>query len=266
MKSSKKALLWRIEHDQCEGVSFVFGTMHVRNLNIVTQQKRVFDKILSCTGFACEFNLDRSANATNLNSFYLPENQMLTDLIAPKKYQKICNVFAKTVGFELEKFNRFKPIFITNMLSELVLRKDMPYALDEYLWHFAKEQERNLKGIETLEEQMEILERLDLEYQIQSLISIGKNFSNFRKGIQKMTTLYLEGDIQKLYKATKKGSGKLRKILLFNRNKIMANRIDQFAKEETFFAAIGAGHLGGEKGVLRLLKLKGWKVKPVLNA
>jgi uncharacterized protein YbaP (TraB family) len=81
-----------------------------------------------------------------------------------------------------------------------------------------------------------------------------------------MTTLYLEGDIQKLYKATKKGSGKLRKILLFNRNKIMANRIDQFAKEETFFAAIGAGHLGGEKGVLRLLKLKGWKVKPVLNA
>ncbi|MGB0863917.1 MAG: TraB/GumN family protein [Saprospiraceae bacterium] len=34
-------------------------------------------------------------------------------------------------------------------------------------------------------------------------------------------------------------------------------------QEQTLFCAIGAGHLSGKKGVLKLLKDKGYKVKPV---
>jgi uncharacterized protein YbaP (TraB family) len=43
----------------------------------------------------------------------------------------------------------------------------------------------------------------------------------------------------------------------------MANRIAEFTNQHTIFAAIGAGHLGGKKGVLRLLKKKGFTVKPI---
>ena len=43
----------------------------------------------------------------------------------------------------------------------------------------------------------------------------------------------------------------------------MAKRIGLMAKEQSIFAAIGASHLGGQKGVLRLLKKEGFKVRPV---
>src|SRR5690606_29103309 len=103
-----------------------------------------------------------------------------------------------------------------------------------------------------------------LDFQIKSLNWMAKNFKRFRKQLQKMTKDYETGDIQKLYQATKKNAKGLRKVLIYDRNAIMARRIADMAAEQSLFAAIGAGHLGGEKGVLRLLKKAGFKVKPVL--
>jgi uncharacterized protein YbaP (TraB family) len=261
MKNRKNALLWKIEHHQKEGTSYVFGTMHVQNAGIINHYDEVFSRILSCDSFACEYNLDQSPMISSPESFYIPNNQTIRDFIPKKRYEKLCRILKKSTGFDLDKVNRLKPLFVTNLISGLIIQKDMPFALDEFLWNFAKQNDRQMKGIETMEEQLEIMEKLSLEYQIKSLLSIGKNISTFRKSLGKMTELYMEGDAQKLFKATKKGTGKVRKLLLYNRNEIMANRIDEFAKQETLFAAIGAGHLGGKKGVLRLLKKKGWKVK-----
>ena len=36
-------------------------------------------------------------------------------------------------------------------------------------------------------------------------------------------------------------------------------------KEKPTFFAVGAGHLGGEKGVVRLLRDKGYTLKPLHN-
>jgi uncharacterized protein YbaP (TraB family) len=79
-----------------------------------------------------------------------------------------------------------------------------------------------------------------------------------------MTADYETSDIQKIFKSAKKSTKGLRKVLLYDRNKIMAQRIAVMAKEQSIFVAIGAGHLGGQKGVLRLLKKNGLKIRPVL--
>jgi len=57
--------------------------------------------------------------------------------------------------------------------------------------------------------------------------------------------------------------GKLRKMMIDDRNFIMADRIAKMTSQQTAFVAVGAGHLGGKKGVLRLLKLKDIKLKPI---
>jgi uncharacterized protein YbaP (TraB family) len=43
----------------------------------------------------------------------------------------------------------------------------------------------------------------------------------------------------------------------------MAHRLNLMVREQSLFAAIGAGHLAGEKGVLRLLKKQGLKLKAI---
>ena len=55
----------------------------------------------------------------------------------------------------------------------------------------------------------------------------------------------------------------MRKVLLYDRNQTMVHQFMEFAQYNSIFAAVGAGHLAGAKGMLRLLKQKGYQVRPV---
>jgi len=98
---------------------------------------------------------------------------------------------------------------------------------------------------------------------VAALWSMVKNVSRFRKNLLNLSKLYQEGNIAKILKSAKKSTGKLRKMMIYDRNEIMATRIAHLAKEQTIFASVGAGHLSGKKGVLRLLKQEGFRIKPI---
>ena len=50
-------------------------------------------------------------------------------------------------------------------------------------------------------------------------------------------------------------------MLIDDRNKNMASKIEDFLKtKETYFVIVGAGHLVGEKGIVEILKKKGYQV------
>ncbi len=80
-----------------------------------------------------------------------------------------------------------------------------------------------------------------------------------------MMRRYADGEIQALYQSAKKDAKGMRKILLYRRNKLMAKRFGEIARTQSLFCAVGAGHLAGGKGMLRLLKKAGFKVKPILS-
>jgi Uncharacterized protein conserved in bacteria len=79
-----------------------------------------------------------------------------------------------------------------------------------------------------------------------------------------MLARYAQGDIQGLYKSAKKDAKGMRKVLLYRRNRLMAKRFAEIASREPLFCAVGAGHLAGGKGMLRLLKNAGFSLRPVL--
>jgi uncharacterized protein YbaP (TraB family) len=86
------------------------------------------------------------------------------------------------------------------------------------------------------------------------------NVTRFKKKLEDLNTLYKNTDIKQLYKTTKKSMGKLRKLMIYDRNIAMANRMAELSKEKSSFFAIGAAHLPGPKGVLTLLKKQGFKI------
>ena len=83
--------------------------------------------------------------------------------------------------------------------------------------------------------------------------------SKFNRSVLKLVDLYEKEDIHKIYIMSKKQLGKLRDIMLYERNEQMAEFIDQHKSINAFYA-IGAAHLGGEKGVLTKLKRRGWQL------
>jgi uncharacterized protein YbaP (TraB family) len=258
----KQSLLWSIEHPNLAYTSYVFGTMHVQDLRAFEHFELAKIALESCDAFATEFRLDEADPVKAAAHFALDDGVMLTDVLTRKQFEKADKFLSKRFNLSLNNFLFQKPLVVTNFLSSSILQQEMQQSLDETLFTHAKSIDKILLGLETFEQQLLILDNISLKSQSKQLMSMVKNFKPHRKAIDKLTAHYIKGNILQLYKSSKKGMGKLRKPMLYDRNKIMIDRIDEIVQEQSLFAGIGAAHLAGSKGVLRGLKQKGYKVKP----
>ena len=202
MKKNKNSLVWQITEGG-QNPSYILGTMHVRDARAFQFEHLFYEKILNCEAFATEFNLDDIQNQTDF-TLSMSNDLQLQNIIKPKTFAKISRVVEQKMGLPLVHFNNLKPIIVTNMLTESVLSSDRLMSLDETLWRFASENGRLLRGIETFEEQVEILNKMSLDEQIKGLKDLASDFSKFRKQLLDMTRLYEQADILKLYKVAKK--------------------------------------------------------------
>lgn len=243
--------------------SYLFGTMHVQDQTAFSFVDDAYDKLKKCNKLALEFDLDQAPKTLDPSLVSLPEGLSLDLLIPVKKFKKARAFLIKTCQIDLWQLRFFTPLFIINTLTSQLLSKDMPVALDEHLWRYAKENGIPGIGIETYQEQLQILSQIPMEQQLKDLLSICQNMKAYRRKVTKLSTVYASGDIFRIYRAAKKSASGVREELLYRRNVIMANRMASLARQEPVFFAVGAGHLAGGKGVLRYLKRHGAKIRPV---
>jgi len=263
MKKNKQSLLWQIQHQNQQITSYVFGTMHVKNSTFFSNLDEVYCTIQQADYYAAEYNFKDQASSQNPISFQLPNSKDLTFWLEEKRYKKTQNILQKAFQIDLTLIKKLQPLFIINLITQQILSSNSSVSLDEHLWQYAKAQGKFCTGVESLSEQTAVLKKITVEEQVKMLVNLAKDVKKYRQQLLHTAEIYQSGDIQKLYKTTKKSTGKLRKMLLYRRNIIMAERIAQLSDNQSIFAAIGAAHLAGEKGVLRYLKQSGLKVKPI---
>lgn len=262
MSRSKQSLLWELRFRDSVRVSYLYGTMHVRDNKAFTHIEKAVDKLEQCNLLACEYNLEEARGSGLDQAFMIPDNQSLEDHVGSKKFKKWEKICSKSFGLELSQFKYLLPLTIISLISERVLQKENSVSLDQYLWEKGIEKDLQLAGVESFSEQRNIMTQLDLKYQLKMLDDLFKNVKNFRKRILKLVDMYMSEDIHKLYKLSKKSLGKYKALLLYDRNEKMADSIVQLTSSHNAFIAIGAAHLSGKKGVLHLLKDKNFIVTP----
>ena len=259
----KNALLWRLTPHKGGPDSYLFGTMHVRDLrafNWLDRAKHCLDK---CDVFATEFDFsdsDPNALATVLQG---SDQGPLDETLKPGAWKSLQRLCKKRLGVPAEHMRFSHPMAVSMALTNSLLADETNYSLDETLWNYAREQGKQTTGVETFEEQLDILGKIPYKQHLKSLTWLLKNYKRQKKRLRKMMHWYNAGELQKLYRAAKKDAKGMRKILLFDRNQLMADRVVEIASQQSLFCAVGAGHLAGEKGMLRLLKKAGFKVRPV---
>ncbi len=261
----KNSLIWKINHKENNHESFLLGTMHVKDARAFTR----WDDMLHCIDntqiFATEFNLEEAELQAGVNSMDLPPNLTLSKLLGEKKYKKIKKIIYKSFQIDISFFNNSLPILVQNILTEKVLFEDQQQALDHALSAYAKQNNKVMLGVETFQDQLDILSKIPINYQLKQLKDTVKNISNFRAEIKYLADLYQEENIRKLYKSTKKSAGKLRNLMLYDRNFKMADKMGDLMLENSCTFAVGAAHLWGEKGIIKLIKDKGFRIKPLLK-
>ena len=126
-------------------------------------------------------------------------------------------------------------------------------------------------GLERPEEQVDVFAGMPEAQQVALLESVIGYAAEQGLGIETMTQLYLAGDLAGIFRLMVEPARllgedftvALMERLLDARNEVMVRRMDGLLEHGNAFISVGAAHLPGDKGVLRLLEKKGYKITRV---
>jgi hypothetical protein len=142
--------------------------------------------------------------------------------------------------------------------------------LDFALQLEATKQGKPTHGLETIAEQMGAFDGLSLSDQVSLLAHTIANASELDDQINELLNTYLTRDLDALVAlevkhrpADDSAYRAFMDRLLRQRNLRMLERMAPRLKEGNAFIAVGALHLPGEEGLLRLLRRAGYRVTPI---
>jgi len=239
--------------------------MHVNSEEAYTPVTMAKLYMEQCANYAGEMDLNDPELDHIGEVFINDDEKRLVDFIGEKKYNKYKKIVSKAYKINLDQINHYRPMVISNMISESILTKSYDLALDHFLWQYAQSLGLTMKGLESAADQFMIMKKIPIDIQLKSLSSCTKDVFKFRKQVLRLSELYKHGELTKLYKTSKKSMGKLRKLMIYDRNEYMTNKLIQISEDGATFCAVGAAHLSGGKGMLRKLKLAGFKVTPIIS-
>jgi uncharacterized protein YbaP (TraB family) len=238
------------------------GSIHLPHDAVEWNTAYVLNAIDHCDGYCGEMNLDSMQNEGFKGQNILPEGKSLSDYFSSfKHFNKSRNSLKKSFGIDIENFKYLKPMLIQPLLDRVIMGGSEE-VMDVFLWNYAKNKKIPCNGLESLDEQLKVLQSISISDQVEVLKKISSNTKAYKKKLHKLGVLYNLQDIKGIYKHVKRSSGKYRKLLLYDRNIKMTKSILQLPIGD-YVIVMGAGHLFGNQGLLALLKRGGGKVSKV---
>jgi len=274
MTLSSKPLLWKIS---TENPSYLYGSIHLKNEDVLTLPAIVYDKLLEVDNVYTEIKLDdETINEMILYSIYI-DGTTIDDLVTSgdileKLYNYLDSIDLSSI-YEMS-LKSFKPWYLANSIT--ILEHELKYynhpSLDSYIWKLAEENNKETYGLETINEHLDVFFDMSLEDQIRylndSLNYIIKN--NVTEDINQLLDAYLEGDLEEIdklinteYEENDPFYDDLLSQLINDRNVNMINDIINLVEnnpDEQYFFTIGAGHFYGDDGILNLIRGEGYNV------
>lgn len=262
-----QGLLWKIERAG-QAPSYVFGTIHSEDSRVLTLPKPVQTVFDSANVYVMEAVLDANAMQAMVGAMMFNDGRTLQQAVGAATYQKIVAAMAG-YGMSEQALQMMKPWALAVTLSLPKPKTGM--VLDLALMQQATEQGKQTAGLESVEEQLGILDRLSPSEQTIMLDDTLKHLPQLEKIFGELHAAYLARDLARLVRISDemqaKGNRELGKKVMYQlvdvRNQRMVERMEAYLKQGNAFIAIGALHLPGEAGVLKLLAQEGYQVSAV---
>lgn len=258
-----KSLLWQISGKGLEKPSYVFGTIHMICQEDYIMTETIQNTLKNVDAFYAEIDFSNPENIAVLQQSMMSETP-LSQRLNNEQYQKLQQLLKEVVDLDITQFEHLTDAAIVSMVTF----KSFPctdfkmYEME--LLQTAAAAEKKMGGLETAAEQMEILGKsLGIDAVFEMLNDLKKD--GF-KSTKEMVALYTNQDVQGLYDYMKKSSYMTDEVyneMLTKRNHNWINEMPELMKNQSVFFAVGAAHLSGNNGVLKLLKDNGYTVKPV---
>ncbi|MEM8968453.1 MAG: TraB/GumN family protein [Bacteroidota bacterium] len=195
----------------------------------------------------------------------MTDGTTLNDLLTEEEYQMVGKYLQDSLKIPIQALNTMKPLMMST-LTFLDVLDCRPGSYEMTLTEQAKQQEKEVLGLETVEDQMKAFDFIPLEEQADYLVETIEKYDETVAETQAMLAAYQQGQVAKLYDLTHEAMEEMKgaeKTLLVDRNRDWIPKIEKIAQDKATFFAVGAAHLGGSEGVIVLLKEQGYTVKAV---
>lgn len=253
-------LLWRITGNGLDKPSYLYGTMHLQDRRLFYFGDSLYQSIEYSKGFAMEVDPDEMIDSVLTKLIKNDNSPLLKDILNKKKYQKVSAKLEKKLGIPANQITK-KSLIKARRETLYKSRKkdDMNTMVDMYLYNIAKQQGKWVGGIEDVSDQMDLMDEMGSEVDVDEYLEDieGEKVSEYK---EKMIAAYVRQDINLINEMV---SDKASDLELIKRNIKMARRMDSLSKIRNSFFAVGAAHLPGDSGVIKLLRARGFKVEPV---
>lgn len=263
----EKGILWSITTPGTKP-SYLFGTIHLDDARVTELPKVIDQAFKDSESFVMEVVVDPDSLARMSGRLFLPPEETLEQILGKKLFDETKQA-VKAHGLSPQGLNQLKPWVVITMLSTPKPKSGI--FLDLKLHLQAIGLKKPVHGLESMAEQIDVFDTLLLKDQISLLKETLATRRIFNLQIETLIQAYLARDLEKIQQAAgamapKTDVGAYRRLmdrLLDKRNIRMAERLGPLLKKGSVFVAVGVLHLPGEQGLIKLLKDKGYQLKPI---
>jgi uncharacterized protein YbaP (TraB family) len=270
-QDGSKSFLWKVRSESA--TAYILGSVHILKEDIYPLKKSIEDAFEKSDALAVEVNINE-ADAGNMQEMILakalyPQGDSLKKHLSGETYE-LAESKLKELGMTLEVFESVRPWSLALTITTLELGKlgfDPAFGIDS---HFLMEAEGRKKIIEleSADSQISLLSNFSEKEQENFLFYTLKDLDVLEKELSEMLQAWKTGDAKTLDSLLSETAEKYPEIqpvyekLIYARNRTMADRIEKLLKtKETYFIVVGAGHLVGRKGIIEILKNKGYAIE-----
>ena len=267
------SLLWEISGNGMKKPSYLIGTMHVSSKLAFNLPDSFYIAIRNAQMVALEtnpetwqedmskFDFSSNAYASAYNGYSSMPNDYLT--INTLKFYKYDS--------KIERSLFSNPSTINNLLYRSYGNESSDFEedtyLDMYIFQCGKKWGKKIAGVENYGESMKLMAEAYKDAakdKNKKERSYGDNDGAY--SADKLQEAYRSGNLDLIDSINKYNSFSpaFDEKFLYKRNEIQANSMDSIIKSgTTLFVGVGAAHLPGDRGVIEILRSRGYKLRPI---
>lgn len=257
--------IWKMSNE--DSTVYLLGTIHLLKENTPWYTDSLQDITQNADTLTLELSPDETGSANMMAlvqrlGFYGPD-ESLSDHLAEDSHTRLMAEFQKR-SIPTQVVERMKPWMAGIQLTVVaaVQAGFLPqYGVDSTLSGIAEEQGKEIRGLETAEQQLSLFANMSDEAQAAFIEEGLDQLEDLDGYFEKLKTLWLKGDTNGLDRLLRQGledNQELAEALLYKRNRSWVAPLSALLNEPgVHLVAVGAAHLVGDQSVIDLLQQNG---------
>ena len=279
------SVLWKISGKDLKKPSYILGTHHAVSgayADSISGLNEALKQVKQVVGEIDMSNMDAIVQVAVKYSA-MPTGYSYESLLSSSDYSLLDKALSERIGVGLDQFKALHPAAINALFIQLFCAEVFPEfqqpnfePIDSYVQKIAKKQKKGIMGLESAEEQFELLYNSEpINVQVKNLICLVKNPDDAIELLVKITDFYYQKQLDKLFamvddemkKADPDDDCTTSQSFIDGLNKTRNDKwlkaLPEIMKNKTSLIAVGAMHIAGEDGLLYQLHKMGYTVEPV---